>query len=163
MADFLQWPNEFDDPTPATDLNGGFIAFLEEMCATGATVSAERDWSLFEFCRDERCIHFVRRGRSRRVKGQFRLNCETYWEVILTIKGVPTRLGSLYGIREFACVAVCGLANIRLLSLRWLNGASLADAVSGIILWDRANPSSPLEPIAFRRGINRPSGDRPVD
>ena len=149
MPDILRWPDEFADPTPAIDFDGSFVAFLEEMHALGTSVFAENGWTLFEFCHDDRSIYFVRRGRSRKTDGGYSANRETYWEVIPVQKDVAHRLGSFFGICAFACVVVCGVPNIRLITTRWLNGASLADTVNGISLWDRLDPSLPLQVVAY--------------
>ena len=144
----VRWPDEFADSTPAVEFDASFVAFLDAMRASGSSVFADHGWSLFEFCRGDRSIHFVRRGRSRKIDGVYRVNRETYWEVCPVQDGIAHRLGSLFGIREFACVVVCGLPNIQFITTRWLDGASLEDAVSGITLWDRLDPSLPLQGTA---------------
>lgn len=146
-VELLEWPEKFLDPTPAVELDGGFRAFLEEMRAAGAAVFADQGWALFEFRRDERSIHFIRRGRSGFVDGRYRPNRETYWEVRPVTDGALEPLGPMFGIREPACVVVCGLPAIRSITMRWLEGASLADSVSGVTLWDRMDVSEPLRPI----------------
>ena len=148
MADIRRWPDDFADPTPAIGFDSDCVALLEEMHASGTSVLVDHCWSLFEFCRDDRSIHFVRRGRSRKLDGVHWANREVYWEVCPVQNNVAYRLGSLCGIREFACVVVCGVPNIRLIKMRWLNGAPLVDAVSGITLWDRLDPSIPLQAVA---------------
>lgn len=140
----VRWPDEFADSTPAVDFDARFVAFLDAMRASGSTVFADPGWSLFEFCRGDRSIHFVRRGRSCKIDGVHRANLETYWEVRPEEKGITCRLASLFGIREFACVVVFGLPNIQLITTRWLDGASVAETVSGVPLWDRLDPSLPL-------------------
>ena len=144
----VRWPDEFTESMPAVDFDASFVAFLDAMRASGSTVLADAGGSLFEFCRGDRSIHFVRRGRSRKIDGAYRANLETYWEVRPVEKSIACRLGSLFGIREFACVVACGLPNIQLITTRWLDGASLADTVSGISLWDRLDPSLPLQMTA---------------
>lgn len=145
MPEILRWPDEFADSTPAVDFDASFIALLEEVRAFGANVFADHNWSLFEFRRDDRSIHFVRRGRSRRIDGVNRMNRETYWEVRPEQNGVAHRLSVLFGIREFACIVVCGVPHIRLIATRWLDGMPLADVASGVTFWDRLDPSVPLE------------------
>jgi len=142
----FQWPDQFPDPTPPIEFDGSFTAFLEEMRASGVTVFAEPHWSLFEFCRDDRCIHFIRRGRAKKVDGVYRANREMYWEAIPTQGDLAHRLGPLVGIDESGCVVVCGTRDIRLITIRWLAGSALADTVSGIPLWDKGN-SLPLQPL----------------
>jgi len=148
MPSTLSWPNEIADPRPTNGFGDNFVPFLEEMRASGANVLAESGWSLFEFSRNDRSIHFVRRGRSQELDGVSRANPDMYWEAIPVQKGVAHRLGPLFGIREHACVVVCGVPDIRLITIRWLNGDSIAATVRGISLWDRLAPSSPLQGIA---------------
>ena len=145
MPDVLRWPDDFDDSTPAVEFGVGFESLLEEIRKHGATVIADRHWTLFEFCKHDRCIHFIRRGRIRNTSGQSRMNRETFWEVVPTTNGEACRLGRLFGLRDFACVVVCGLPSIRMITERWLAGSSLEDMVGGIEFWDRTDTTAPLE------------------
>ena len=145
MSNILRWPDEFDDSTPPVEFGVAFEPFLQEMLQAGATVFADRNWALFEFCKHDRCIHFIRRGKAGKVSGQYRMNREMYWEVVPTTKGEACRLGPLFGIREFACVVVCGLFSIRSITERWLDGSSLEDVIGGIEFWDKMDTTTPLK------------------
>ena len=73
---YLQWPDEFDNPTPTVNFGHEFITLLESQAAKGATITAEEHWSSFTFKRGDRMVDFTRRGKL----GYQRPEC---WEVRL--------------------------------------------------------------------------------
>jgi len=148
MSKFLRWPDDFNDPAPVTGFDVALVALFDQMIASGATVHADRHWSLFGFDRGARRIDFIRRGSTRKLHGRFVANRELFWEVLPVDGGVTYRLGQLFGIRDYACVVVSGITDLSAIATRWLDGIPLRDAVDGIDFWDRCDPSSPLEIVA---------------
>ena len=142
-----RWPDDFDDPPPPIEWGKSFIIFLEEMQTAGTAIFA--DWNqsliLFEFHKGDRSICFIRRGHLTKSDGPYHVKAEECWEVLPSIKDLTHKLGAVFGIREYACVVVYGLTNIRTITTRWLAGSSTEEMVRGIRLWDRIDPSAPLE------------------
>jgi hypothetical protein len=148
MPEILQWPADFPDAKSGTDFDIDLLPLFHEMSASVIGVYGVRGGALFGFRKGSRCIEFIRRGRSRTLQGVAHFNRETYWEVLPITDGVLQRLGPLFEIRDYACVVICGVSDIRSLTMRWFSGTELVDAQTGITFWDRVNPSSPLDAMA---------------
>jgi hypothetical protein len=138
MPELRYWPADFPVVDPTTDFDVALVSFFDQMVAAGTSVYVDQMWSLFGFSRGERRIDFVRRGRLRRGAGQ----C---WEV-WPYDGVNSlRLGPIFNIREYACVVIHGICDIRIIVDRWLGGTTMAALIDGVDFWDRMDSSQPLE------------------
>ncbi len=138
----LQWPDEFDNPTPMVTLGHDFIALLESQAATGTIITAEEHWSSFTFKRGDRMVTFTRRGKL----GYQRPEC---WEVLLADRNAGVQLGSVFGIRDYACVVTAGVENIQTITEMWLDCADLASLINAVPLWDKMNTQKELKFPAY--------------
>jgi hypothetical protein len=135
---YLQWPDEFHSPTPQVTFGCEFITLLESQVATGANILAKEDWSAFTINRRGRMVTFIRRGKL----GYQRPEC---WEVRLADRNVGVQLGSLFGIRDYACVVTAGVDNIRTITEMWLNDSDVLSIVYVVPLWDKMNSQKQLK------------------
>ena len=137
MPELRYWPDDFPVVQPSTDFDVALVAFFDQMVAANVTVYVDQYWSFFGFLLDNRRIEFVRRGRLRRGAGK----C---WEVLPIDGDNSLRLGPIFNIREYACVVVDGIQNIRLVVERWLGGATLETLADVVEFWDKMDASGPL-------------------
>ena len=137
MEVILQWPDDFADLKPVTVFDQALVEFFHQVIERGGKVHADRHWSLFGFSRSTRMIEFVHRGQLHRV--------EHCWEVWPYHNRVRQMLGPMFGIREHACVVICGIDDLRNVTNRWLEQMPLNSVQSGATFWDRMDASKPLE------------------
>ena len=137
MIDYLQWPDEFTNPTPMLTFGYEFITFLEEQASACATITANKYWSSFVIQRGDRIIDFIQRGKL----GRGRSEC---WEVRLAFNGHRVVLGRLFGIRDYACVVTSGIDNIRTITNMWLDGADVESIIAVVQFWDKMNTLNEL-------------------
>jgi hypothetical protein len=141
MPEFLRWPADFDDPEPVTDFDSALVAYFDTIIASGGDVRADRSWMSFAISRDLRMVDFTRRGRLRR-------GAPACWEVRPIHNGECHRLGSLFGIRDYACVVIAGIDDLRIVTDRWLAGLPVESLLDGVTYWDKTDTTKPLEPVA---------------
>ena len=154
MSHFLKWPDEFADPPLVTDFGAGLVDLLNELRTMGVSVHADLHWSLFGFQRGPRLIDFVRRGRSRSGVGGVTMNREMYWEVWPECDGRSDRLGPYFGLKDFACIVICGLVSIRNATIRWLDHKTIPETIVDIECWHRSDTLSPLR-LRNESGANK--------
>jgi hypothetical protein len=82
----------------------------------------------------------MRRGRLRRGAG-------LAWEVWPYADGKSQRLGSLFGIRPYACVVIPGIGDLRAVTNCWLGGSALESLLDVATFWDKLGTSKPLKPV----------------
>jgi hypothetical protein len=138
MPEFRQWPDDFPAVSPSTDFDVALVAFFDCMVESGASVYVDEGWSLFSFSRGKRMIDFVRRGKLRRGAGM----C---WEVWPYDDGKSLRLGPKFGLRDYACVVISGIDDVRTVTESWLDGKALDDLLKAATFWDKKEASKPLE------------------
>jgi len=144
MAEFLRWPDDVSDP-PNELFGAQCSPFLTDMVQSGAEVHADPSWMSFGFSRGIRTVNFTRRGKSRSRSPN--APNYTYWEVWLLESGEAHRLGPIFGIRDHACVVVCGFDHIQKITKRWLHEHSIKSVIKGLTFWDRMDAGKPLEPV----------------
>ena len=141
MTELLRWPADFDAPTPVTDFDSALTAYFHSLIETGIDVHAHRTWMFFTMSRESRMVDFVRRGRLRR-------GTPMCWEVRLMHDGKLMQLGPLFGIRDYACVVISGIDDVRTVTDRWLAGNKIDSLLDCATYWDKTDTSKPLEPVA---------------
>lgn len=137
MTELFRWPTDFDDPRPVTDFDSALSDYFESLIASGSEVHAHPGWMLFSMSRESRTVSFIRRGKLRR-------GDRVCWEVRPVHDGESARLGSLFGIREYACVVISGIDDVRTIADRWLAGAPVEALIDGVTFWDKMDTSKPL-------------------
>ncbi len=138
MVTDLNWPNEFVDPKPVTSFGDALTELLNELVESGCDVTADRHWSWFSISREGRMMDLVRRGRM----GGRREVC---WEIRLSSDRQPVQLGKIFGIRQYACVVITGMDNLRNATKSWLGGEDIHSLLRNVTFWDRLNPQQPLQ------------------
>ena len=143
MPDFRNWPGDFTNRELITgfdSLDASLVELCDWIIDSGGSI---RVWGAtsFAFLRDKRTVDFVWRGRLRR-------GSENCWEVSLLDGRESFRLGTIFGIRENACVVVSGIDDIRDVTECWLGGSSLTALVNVATFWDKMNVSRPLQLLA---------------
>lgn len=141
MPHYLQWPDQFANPTPMEKLGPGFTKLLKTQLTAGTTITVGEYSSSFAFARGERMVHFIHRGKL----GYQGSEC---WEVLLTNRDEGVQLGSMFGIGDHACVVAAGIENIRAITELWLNGADIESVVDAVPLWGKINTREKLTPPA---------------
>jgi len=144
MPEFLYWPSDLTDPKPETIFKAEFVALFDEMSESGVLVQTDC-MSFFGFGRGTRRAEFIRRGNGRILEGTTLHNRETYWEVLPVSDDLLQPLGPMFGLDDCTCVVICGVADIRSFTLRWIQGMTLADSMRGILFWNRSNQVLPFE------------------
>jgi len=141
MSEFLLWPADFDDPNPVTDFDAELATYFDAIIASGGVVRAIRSWTSFTIARDSRMVDFTCRGRLRR-------GAPRCWEIRPIDDSNCYRLGTLFGIRDHACIVIAGIDDLRSITNRWLTGLPLEALLDGVTYWDKTDTTKPLEPTA---------------
>ena len=130
---YKYWPFKVLPADQRTEFHTALIALLETAHAAGHSPYLNDMESLIGFGTPERrVVEYVQRGRNR------------YWEPWLTDCGRGLRLGPVFGLPEYACVVFDGIGDVAIFTMRWLDGATLEDALDGLSVFHRMDTRTAL-------------------
>jgi len=138
MSTYHSWPDGFVDPRPVTTFGDDLTDLLAEFAESGCKITADESWSWFSISTHQRQIEFVRRGR-------LGFNRDYCWEVRLSECDNPVSLGTIFGIRECACVVIAGVDALSRIAKKWITGDDVLAIVQSAKFWDKMDTRKPLE------------------